>query len=68
MLKRGASVQMYVCLCNAIKDTELEALAREGIRQAEDAYVVLGVEISCSTCVDYVQAVLDEATGTQNAA
>lgn len=54
---------MYVCLCNAIRETELEALARQGVRTAEKAYLALGVEVSCACCEEHVQAVLDETAG-----
>jgi len=59
---------MYVCLCNAIKDTELEELARDGVRHAHDAYSALGVEVNCETCTDYVQAILDETSKTRQVA
>ena len=52
---------MYVCLCNGIKDSELQDLARNGIRKAEDAYRQMGVEMHCEDCADYVQVVIDEA-------
>jgi bacterioferritin-associated ferredoxin len=54
---------MYICLCNGIKDTELQELARKGIRTAEDAYRQLGVEMNCVDCSDYVQAFIDDSAG-----
>ena len=55
---------MYICLCNGIKDTELQELARKGVRTAEDAYRQLGVEMNCVDCSDYVQAFIDESAAT----
>ena len=51
---------MYVCLCNGIKDSELTALAREGVRTASEAYRRLGVEVNCEDCIEYVQLFIDE--------
>lgn len=51
---------MYVCVCNAIKTSEIEALAREGVRDAKHVYAALEVETNCESCVEYVQEALDE--------
>lgn len=50
---------MYICICNAIRDSELRDLARSGVRSADCAYEALGCEPHCATCIEYVQAVLD---------
>lgn len=59
---------MYVCLCNGIRDSELEDLASRGVRAAEEAYAALDVEMSCETCKDCVQEVLDRARDEGRAA
>lgn len=59
---------MYICLCNAIREKELESLGRRGVRSADDAYAALDVEMSCSTCRDYVQEVLDRTLASADAA
>lgn len=51
---------MYVCVCNAIKSSEIEALARDGVHRAEQVYTALDVETNCESCVEYVQEALDE--------
>lgn len=51
---------MYVCVCNAIKSSEIEALARDGVRDAKQVYAALQVETNCESCVEYVQEALDE--------
>lgn len=59
---------MFICICNAIRDTELETLARNGVRTADEAYLALDVEVSCETCREYVQETLDEARASMRAA
>lgn len=51
---------MYVCVCNAIKSSEIEALAKAGVSRAEQVYSSLQVETNCENCVTYVQEALDE--------
>lgn len=51
---------MYICVCNAIKTSEIEALAQAGVDRAEQVYAKLQVETNCASCVDYVQEALDE--------
>lgn len=59
---------MYVCVCNAIKDSELRDIARRGVRSADYAYEALGCEPHCATCIEYVQAVLDDENEGEPAA
>jgi bacterioferritin-associated ferredoxin len=54
---------MYVCVCNAIKSSEIEALARTGVENAAQVYTALDVETNCESCVEYVQEALDEFRG-----
>lgn len=50
---------MYVCLCNAISDTELKRLAAEGHRNASKAYGALGAEVCCGRCVPTAEDILN---------
>ncbi len=50
---------MYVCLCNGYRDSELRAVAREGIAIAGDAYAALGNGPCCGRCLDTAQEVID---------
>ena len=52
---------MYICLCNGFRDSELRALAKEGIRSAEHAYDALGAHPRCGACLQSAQALMDEA-------
>lgn len=50
---------MYVCLCNAISDTQLERLAAEGHRNAPTAYAALGAEVCCGRCLPIAEKILN---------
>lgn len=52
---------MYVCICNAIKDSEVRDLIRRGVRSADHVYEALGCEPHCATCTETLQAMLDGA-------
>ena len=50
---------MIVCVCNAISEDELQALARDGARTPEEAYAALGHEPQCGSCLLYAQQLID---------
>ena len=41
---------MYVCICNALTDSEIAEASRRGARNVKEAYAALGVEINCGHC------------------
>jgi bacterioferritin-associated ferredoxin len=51
---------MIVCVCNAIREDELRAVARQGAPCARSAYKSLGVELQCGTCLPCARDVIDE--------
>ena len=51
---------MYVCICNAIKETELRQMARKTCGDAESAYAALGKRPNCGTCLKEADAILFE--------
>ena len=54
---------MYVCVCNAITESELSDLARAGARTPEEAYEKLGCEPQCGSCLSYAQELMDGERG-----
>jgi bacterioferritin-associated ferredoxin len=50
---------MYICICNAIRETDLRnaALACEG--DAEATYAALGKRPNCGQCLDEAQEIID---------
>jgi len=51
---------MFVCVCNAIREDELRAVARDGASEPLGAYKALGCEPLCGCCLDYAQEVIND--------
>lgn len=51
---------MYVCICNAIRESDLRRTARLCPGDAEACYAALGKRPNCGTCLDDAQLILDE--------
>ena len=51
---------MIVCVCNAIREDELRAAARNGAPCARTAYKSLGCEPQCGTCLPCARDVIEE--------
>ncbi|MEK9660309.1 MAG: (2Fe-2S)-binding protein [Alphaproteobacteria bacterium] len=49
MVKHG-SLAMYVCLCNALREHEVDQAISQGRRTPEEVYAALGVERQCGSC------------------
>ena len=49
---------MYVCLCNGIKESELQELGRQGVRDVQKAFSELESEPVCTSCMDEAEMVL----------
>jgi bacterioferritin-associated ferredoxin len=56
--RRFASV--YICICNAIRESELRRVARHVSGDAEDCYAALGKRPNCGSCLDDAEDVLFE--------
>lgn len=55
---------MYVCICNAIRDTELRCAARRcGQRQPEAVYASLGRTPQCCQCLEEAEEIIAEEFG-----
>jgi bacterioferritin-associated ferredoxin len=60
---------MYVCICNAIRETDLRAAARCCSGDADEVYQALGRPPQCRQCIDEAQDILmEERCGTAMAA
>lgn len=49
---------MYICICNAIRESELRAVARITTGCAETAYAALGKRPNCGGCLCDAEDVL----------
>jgi bacterioferritin-associated ferredoxin len=51
---------MYVCVCNAIRESELRHAARREEGDAEDLYAALGKVPQCATCLEEADELIAE--------
>ena len=49
---------MYVCICNAIRETTLREAARTCAGKAEDVYAALGKPPQCGQCLEEAEEIL----------
>ena len=52
---------MYICVCNAIRERDLRAVARSCAGPAESLYAALGKIPQCRQCLDEAEDVVAEA-------
>ncbi|MDE8652677.1 (2Fe-2S)-binding protein [Novosphingobium sp. H3SJ31-1] len=57
---------MYICICNAIRDIELRAAARERCGDVEAIYHSLGCPPQCRQCIDEAAEIIDEERFAQD--
>jgi bacterioferritin-associated ferredoxin len=55
---------MYICICNAIRESELRSAARDLHGDAEMLYIALGFEPQCRQCLSEAEKVVAEERGT----
>jgi bacterioferritin-associated ferredoxin len=51
---------MYVCVCNAIRESELRGVARRCPGSAEAVYAALGKRPNCRQCLEEAAEILVE--------
>ncbi|WP_156839942.1 (2Fe-2S)-binding protein [Novosphingobium aquimarinum] len=51
---------MYVCICNAIRESDLRSAARRCCGDAESIYVSLGRPPQCRQCIEEAEDIVRE--------
>jgi bacterioferritin-associated ferredoxin len=51
---------MYVCVCNAIRESELRHAARRVEGDTEAVYQALGCQVQCGTCLEEADEIIVE--------
>lgn len=51
---------MYICICNAIRETDLRAAALTSGGDAESTYATLGKRPNCGQCLAKAGKILDQ--------
>ena len=50
---------MMVCICNAIRETQVREAARNGSTTACQAYRMFGRQPKCGQCVSFARSIID---------
>ena len=45
---------MYICICNALSDSELKDAVAQGHGCVDDVYRACGAERQCGSCADHI--------------
>ena len=57
---RGAP-GLYICLCNALTDTDVQQAAEQGACRPREVYEACGCVAQCGSCTKQILALLREA-------
>ena len=52
---------MYVCVCNAVTERDIQNCVEEGARSMRDLRLCLGVSSQCGKCARHARAMLKES-------
>ena len=56
---------MVVCVCNAIRESQLRDVARNGdVRCAKAAYAQLGRKPKCGQCLSFARNIISDTVST----
>lgn len=55
---------MYICLCNAVKQSQIEAAIDDGVTTLEGLQELLEVAINCGACTSDVLSILNNKKKT----
>jgi bacterioferritin-associated ferredoxin len=60
MPRRSDSKTMYICICNAIRETDLRRAALTSSGDAEATYHALGKKPNCGQCLGEAGKIIDQ--------
>lgn len=56
---------MYVCICNAVTDSQVLRAAEAGVSNLRGLQAHLGIALECGRCASYAQGLLRGGTQTE---
>ncbi|WP_414709777.1 (2Fe-2S)-binding protein [Reyranella sp.] len=59
---------MYICVCRAIRDRDVEAAVRAGARRPVDVFRAAGYSPQCGGCASDMRKRIDQTIATEQAA
>lgn len=57
---------MYICICNAIRETDLRHAATRCDGDAEATYAALGKRPNCGHCLEEAQEIIEQQRAAQS--
>lgn len=57
---------MYICICNALNDTQIRCAVDAGAKNAGQVYAGLGCSPQCGKCVTAIRRMVHEASREQD--
>ncbi|MGO1078010.1 (2Fe-2S)-binding protein [Inquilinus sp. CA228] len=57
---------MYICICNALNDTQIRCAVDSGAKTAGQVYAGLGCAPRCGKCVTSIRRMVNESTREQD--
>ncbi len=51
---------MYVCVCNAVTEKDIEKAVRRGAKSLADLRLATGCSSNCGQCADLADSLIDE--------
>lgn len=57
---------MYICICNAVTESHIQAAVQQGARRMRDLRAQLGVTMECNNCATCAHRCLKSALHTQS--
>ena len=52
---------MYVCICNAVTDSDIRRAAQDGVRNLRQLRQATGCSSTCGSCEDMADQILQQA-------
>ncbi len=56
---------MYICICNAVTDSQITTALRHGCKDVADISQTLGVGTCCGSCLPVAQELVEQQRGGQ---
>lgn len=57
---------MYVCVCNAVTERDIEKAVRRGARSLAELRLATGCSSNCGQCADLAETLIDEQLERQS--
>ncbi len=56
---------MYICVCNAVTERQIRALAEQGVRTVDEMGLINGCSTTCGGCLEDAEQILKTSQPTR---